>query len=271
VGYQPRHVRPRDRLPWWRRRLQNDQLLLMSLGLLLVVSAVSAGWGGTTPSQREWQTFPTLPPGAALPTDKECTERVRRSAWEPRSENTKANRTTPTKVRLPDWPEFDDSANQQLKPRINGAFTGTTNEILLWASCKWGIDTDVARAMAVQESKWVQDSKGDHTSDPSRCLPGDAVPCPVSFGLMQIKYYYHPGTYPASLQSTAFNVDYTLGLFRACYEGSISYLKNGYGAGDLWGCVGHHFSGDWKDPEANEYASQVLRHYATKPWRSWSG
>jgi hypothetical protein len=271
VGYQPRHLQPRDRLPSWRRRLQANQLVLMSLGLLLVVSAISIGWSGAIPSQREWQAFPTLPPGAPLPTDKECTERVRRSPWEPRPENTKANHTTPTNVRLPGWSGFDDSANQQLKPRIDGAFNGTTDEILLWASCKWGIETDVARAMAVQESNWVQDSKGDYASDPSRCLPGEVVPCPVSFGVLQIKYYYHPGTYPASLQSTAFNIDYALGLLRACYEGSILYLSNGYGAGDLWGCVGHHYSGSWRNPDAKEYASQVLRQHATKPWRSWSG
>jgi hypothetical protein len=268
---QARHLRPHDRRPWWRRRLEIEQLLLMSLGLLLVVGAILGGGGGTVPSQTEWQTFPTLPPGAPLPTGKECEQRVRRSPWEPRSENTEANHTIPANVRLSDWPGFADSANRLLKPRINGAFTGTTDEILLWASCKWGIDTDVARAMALQETNWVQDSRGDHVSDPSRCLPGDMVPCPASFGLLQIKYYYHPGTYPASLQSTAFNVDYSLGLLRACYEGMIPYLDNGYGPGDLWACVGHHFSGGWKDPDAREYVSKVQRLRTTRPWQTWSG
>lgn len=271
VAYRPRHLQQHDKLHWWHRVLPAHRLLLMSLGLLLVVSAISAGWSGNLRSQKEWQGFRTLPLGAALPTGRECAERVRRSPWEPRSENAKANHTIPANVRLSDWSGFADSANRLLKPRIDGAFTGTTDEILLWASCKWGIDTEVARAMAVQESNWVQDSKGDHASDPSRCLPGDAVPCPVSFGLLQIKYYYHPGTYPASLQSTAFNVDYSLGLLRACYEGLISHLDNGYGAGDLWACVGHHFSGGWRDPDAMEYAGKVQRLHTTKPWRTWSG
>jgi len=39
---------------------------------------------------------------------------------------------------------------------------------------------------------------------------------------MQIKRYDHPGTYPASLRSTTFNVDYALGRLRACYEGPVT-------------------------------------------------
>jgi len=160
-----------------------------------------------------------------------------------------------------------DSANGVLRPRINGKFTGTTDEILQWASCKWGIDTDVVRAMAIRESNWVQSQKGDYTSDASKCLPEDAVPCPTSFGILQVKYYDHPGTYPASLRSTAFNVDYVLGRWRACYEGGVSYFGGDYQPGDLWGCVGAHFSGPGRIPPP----TNILRSFRTPPWTSPGG
>jgi hypothetical protein len=129
----------------------------------------------------------------------------------------------------------------------------------------------VVRAMAVQETEWVQNSKGDYTSDRRRCVAGDTVPCPVSFGLLQIKYYNHPGTYPSSLLSTAFNVDYSLGAWRSCYMGWVSYLGRRYAPGDLWGCVGHHYSGAWHDPLGNEYTKKVRDLYGAKPWRNWRG
>jgi hypothetical protein len=94
---------------------------------------------------------------------------------------------------------------------------------------------------------------------------------PSSFGLMQIKRYDHPGTYPASLRRTAFNVDYALGRLRACYEGSVTYFGGDYRPGDLWGCVGAHFSGAWKDLGANEYSAVVQGLFRVKPWRDWLG
>jgi hypothetical protein len=73
------------------------------------------------------------------------------------------------------------------------------------------------------------------------------------------------------LLSTAFNVDYSLGAWRACYAGWVSYLGRRYGPGDLWGCVGHHYSGAWHDPAGDQYAGKVRGLYEAKPWRSWRG
>ena len=44
----------------------------------------------------------------------------------------------------------------------HGNFTGTTTEIFQWAACKWGIDEDTLRAVAVQESDWHQSAVGDN-------------------------------------------------------------------------------------------------------------
>jgi hypothetical protein len=43
-----------------------------------------------------------------------------------------------------------------LLPRVDGQFTGTTDEILQWAACKWGLPDNLLRAVAVVESTWFQ-------------------------------------------------------------------------------------------------------------------
>lgn len=155
--------------------------------------------------------------------------------------------------------------------RVTGNFTGTTDEIIQWASCKWGFAEDINRAVAVAESNWVQATLGDYTSDPASCQTGYSVPCPQSFGLMQIKATVNRGTFPSSRDATAFNVDYVLMQRRICYEGYIDWLsywypEGGYGAGDEWGCVGFHYSGVWKDTGSNNYTTSVRQHLDAKRW-----
>ncbi len=211
--------------------------------------------------------FATLPPGARLPTAKECTARIRRSSWEPRPENRLANQTVPGQLSLGRWEGFTPEVNARFLPRINGRFTGTTDEIIQWGSCKWGIETDIVRAMAVRESFWRQAETGDIENDQSKCAPGYRSPCPTSFGLLQIKHYYFPGTWPYARTSTAFNVDYVLAKERACLEGGTYY--EGKTRGDLWGCIGFHFSGGWRDKAALGYIEHVRSEYLAKPWRRW--
>jgi hypothetical protein len=68
---------------------------------------------------------------------------------------------------------------------------------------------------------------------------------------------------------TAFNVDYSLAVLRGCFEGWVTYLHNGYTAGDLWGCVGWHFSGEWKDDPALAYVQRVQRQLDDQFWTRW--
>ncbi|QJY47005.1 hypothetical protein [Pseudonocardia broussonetiae] len=191
-----------------------------------------------------------LPPGAPLPSDGDCARSTRRDPWEPRPENTGANRTVPPgPVASRAW---GGPAAEALRTRVTGRFTGTTDEIIRWASCKWGFDPDVTRAQAVQESGWVQSARGDGG---------------VSLGLLQIKSTVWTGTAPWSATSTAFNVDWSLGLRRACYEGQLSPAPQG--RGDLWGCVGMHYSGGWRDAPALAYVAGVQAHLERRAWREW--
>ncbi|MGB3737213.1 MAG: hypothetical protein WA964_19825 [Ilumatobacter sp.] len=218
--------------------------------------------------------FATLPPGSALPSAAQCAARVRPAA-ENRPENAVANATSGT------------GANDRY-PRVDGDFTGTTDEILQWAACKWGIDEDIVRAQVVRESYWKQSTLGDFNGDPSTCSPyfgiGNYPPqytgdsqhngqCPESFGLAQVRWLYHQEGFEDanSIGSSAYNVDYTYAVWRDCYEGNLTWLndvegRGDYRAGDVEGCLGVWFAGRWYTAGAVEYISVVRGHLADRPW-----
>jgi autotransporter family porin len=156
----------------------------------------------------------------------------------------------------------------KFKDRVDGRFTGSTDDIIRWGACKWGFDEDTTRARAVQESTWHQSKVGDKSYSARICaVIGRMAPCWQSYGLLQVKSTVHEGTYPLAARSTAFNVDYALGWLRACYEGAFSaWLSDGYAAGDEWGCVGAWYSGRWYDDAATEYVRQVKVLRAERPW-----
>jgi hypothetical protein len=226
--------------------------------------------------------FETLPPQSTLPSNSECTARVRRSSWEPRPENTTANQTTPGAQQLQSFhaeagsfAEYG-SAAMTFKSRVDGDFTGTTDEILQWAACKWGLDEDIVRAIAVQETWWRQDGRGDWENDPDLCADDwdGNLPCPTSFGLMQVKWYYSADAWPMFRDSTAFNVDIVLARWRACYEGEIGWIvdfapdDHPYQAGDQWMCVGIHYAGgtQWYQQSAQGYIDKIQDHVADRTW-----
>lgn len=245
--------------------------VLVGLGLLLALDGPSAEHPRFTLADED-PAFPTLPVGARLPSGAECAERVAAAGLgrEVRPENAAANRSTPEDLDLEPWPSFwAPSVNEEFVPRIDGDFTGSTDEIIAWGACKWGIDANVVRAMAVAESFWRQDFVGDVEEDPALCVDDDEAPCPTSFGLLQLKHTTRPGSWPDSHLHTAFNVDYSLAALRGCYEGYVSYLGNGYAAGELWGCVGWHYSGEWLDADARDYVARTQEHYCEREWLWW--
>jgi autotransporter family porin len=206
--------------------------------------------------------FTTLPPGSTLPSEADCAARVQRSSWEPRPDNATANNTN---VYAQGHQLTGSYLNQYgYEQRVTGNFTGTTDEILQWVACKWGIDEDIVRAQAVIEGYWHQSTLGD--------CNGGTVPethgC-QSVGILQVKDAdvppTHPGTWPYAYESTAFNADYTYGVWRACFEGNETWLDNGYHAGDIWGCVGRWFSGNWYI-SSQSYIAGVKNHLAHKTW-----
>ena len=233
------------------------------------------GWG--TPGA-----FFTLSPGSVLPGDSECASRVVLSTWEPRPDNATANQTQPSASQLQafrsdSWGGVADRANSVLRQRVTGAFSGTTDEIIQWGACKWGFDVNVIRAQAATESWWHESAAGDLTTDTTLWPPDatckDSADCYQSYGLLQIKWTYWRSAWPASRDSTAFNVDAALGWRRACYEGYIEWLSTpgtsghaNYGPGDLWGYVGQWFSGAWYDSGAVSYISTVQGNLTSQVW-----
>lgn len=224
--------------------------------------------------------FTTLSPGSALPDDATCAAAVQRSSWEPRPENASANHRVPSAAEIDavhqqTWTTLGQSpqADARLR-RVTGNFTGTTDEILQWAACKWGIDENVVRAEAVVESYWRMSTGGDYAGGTTNCAPGtfDGSGCFHSWGILQIRYDYMHYTWPLSRESTAFNADHTYAWIRNCYEGGSAYLYHetgSYRAGDLWGCLGFYFSGRWYDSRAQWYIPAVQKQLQDAPWRNW--
>jgi autotransporter family porin len=226
------------------------------------------------------QYFETLPPGAVLPEEAYCATAVK-----PRPENKGLNQpynnTLGSQGIAPDFftpGSGDPRANTEIGVRVSGNFTGTTDEILQWAACKWGVDEDLVRAQAAIESWWHQDAMGDWGTDPSRCPPGhglgvDGRPgeCPESWGILQNRYPYEPSGWPGFGDSTAFNADLTYAIWRACFEGYewwLNHVERGeeYAAGDAWGCVGRWYSGRWHTSAAEEYIQRVQGYLNDRIW-----
>lgn len=225
--------------------------------------------------------FTTLAPGTTLPSEAECTSRVRQSSWEPRPDNLTANQSVPTRKqisKLAPWgPDSGlDPKADSLRKQITGNFKGTTDEILQWVACKWGVSSDLVRAEAVIESYWQQSQRGDYTSDQSLCPPGtwDGKGCYQSYGILQLKYTFFKSTWPMSRDDTTFNAEYVYGMIRACYEGWTTYLYDRtplpgysrYHAGDIWGCLGRWYSGSWYDQGAIMYINKVKAALVEKAW-----
>ena len=229
-------------------------------------SAASPGTTSAEPSR-----FETLPVGATLPTDSECAARVR-PAPEVRPSNVPFNQTRghPTAAD-PSYARF---------ARVTGAFTGTTDEIIQWAACKWGIDEDVVRAQAAKETYWTQDHLGDFGTDPTHCVPGhpigadgEAGKCPESIGMMQTRMPYFATTIADAMSSTAYNLDISYAVWRTCFEGDEQWLNTvergqDYAAGDVWGCVGKWFTGRWYTQGAKDYIAAVQSYVDKKIWRT---
>ena len=203
--------------------------------------------------------FVTLPVGTPLPSGAQCAEWVG-PYEELRPDNAEANRTRGTRPNTrTDWVGFS---------RVDGDFVGTTEEIIEWAACKWGIDEDIARAQIVKESAWHQSVVGDNGE---------------SFGLGQVRCAYHTEACvdDNAIRSSAYNLDYTYAVWRGCYEGVYTWLNDAergsdYAAGDEWGCLGVWFSGRWYTPEAIAYVEGgetlgygnvgVREHFENRTW-----
>ncbi|MEO5710589.1 MAG: hypothetical protein ABIQ59_12290 [Nocardioidaceae bacterium] len=156
--------------PTLRRRLPVLSAVVVTLALLMTFALVTddtpaIGRAEGPPPAAGY--FKTLPPGAwaGLPDDQQCTDRVRRSDWEPRPDNQNANLQIPSEEQVKEsWARrpravqgaFDPRWDSWLLPRVTGHHAGTTDENIQWAACKWGLSDNLVRAIAVRESDWYQ-------------------------------------------------------------------------------------------------------------------
>jgi hypothetical protein len=219
-------------------------------------------------------------PSPSFPkSDAECSAAVDYSSWEPRPDNNAANHRTPTAGQLNTFhaSNVNGGVSAAAFDQVDGNFTGTTDEIIQWAACKWGFDPDLVRAIAVDESYWHQSSVGNFTSNMKNCPPGtwNGSGCYQTYGMLQIKYSSFPGTWSMSRDDTAFSIEYKLAYQRACMNGQISYLvgSSGYPSSDtdtmLWGCVGEWYSGGWYDSSAQTYIARIKKYMSEKVWLTW--
>lgn len=252
---------------------------------------------------------------SALPGDASCASLVRRSTWEPRPDNTRPNHVKPDAraVRrafaarpVSVGGSTDPRWDSWLLQRVDGQFTGTTDEIFQWAACKWGLPDDVLRAIAVRESTWYEYETYRSGRPVLNWGMGDMMPaattgasvycsgiakygrdfqhdfgtgiCPRTFSIAGIMAWQAPswgqmpenqnGTFPFSIRSTAFALDYLASQLRGCYNGWQYWLTGSgtYTAGDLWGCAGAWYAGDWHSSDANGYISRVRNELANFTW-----
>jgi hypothetical protein len=226
---------------------------LRSVHLLLLVALVGLGLCASARAG-----LVTRPAARAPLTDAQAARLVRRSPWEPRSDNGATRDRMPSRTQLR---TFRAQSQMPYARWVTGHFTGTTDEIIQWAAIKWGLSPDLLRAVAATESWWKMSTNGDS---------GD------SFGLFQVRRPYHCRGSVCSwfAHDAALNADYYGAILRSYYDGAESWLNtvsgNGaaYRAGDLWGSVGAWDSGRWRDPRALHYISKVQAYLRARVWRT---
>lgn len=232
--------------------------------------------------------FGTLPAHAQLPTGALCAGSVVPSSWEPRPENTQANNTIPTTAELIPFHaqplNFSGGPPASDFQAVDGNYTGTTDMILRWAACKWGVDEDVLRAQALQESTWSSYTTGDLRTTQSQCEAGNWYGwqsgqgyCWQSYGIMQVKMSSY-NAWPMAWDSTAFNADFRGAYWRACMNGDVQYYygqtpspgyptyPNGTTDEMNWGCMGSWYSGSWYDSGSLGYIRSLQQLVSSKPW-----
>jgi hypothetical protein len=260
------------------------------LASALAVVALGACAGPVLRPAGNRQTGPPPPPAAgyftlrpvgsyaSLPGDAAAAAKVHRSGWEPRPGNTPYNHTMPPTLTLRRESvaarAYDPRWNRYILGRITGHFTGTTDEIIQWAAVKWGIPDNLIRAIAYMESDWHQTVYGDYVSDRAKCPRGyRTLPCPVTFGIAGTRSTSWQGIFPWNRDSTAVSLDALGAWLRGCYEGWVWWLRDHgnrshgvYHAGDIWGCVGAYYSGNWHD--GSSHTLHTGQHYIARA-RHW--
>jgi hypothetical protein len=205
--------------------------------------------------------FVTQPPHAVPPAESWCAQQVDAiPIAEVVPSNTPFNGVfaIPTSAQLaafhvnPQPFKGDKQGIPQDYANADGNYAGSTDMLIRDAACKWGIDEDVIRAQAENESGgWFAYHPGDKRASPpltlaqaqSACvqpqypqlqiwnttvqLPGShAILCPnccwQSWGITQNKLYYEPTAWQMAANSTMFTLDLTYAEERSCMNGNFA-------------------------------------------------
>jgi autotransporter family porin len=187
--------------------------------------------------------FSTLPPHASLPSDAHCAAIIP-STPETIPGNAPFNRTAVSRAQLRAFAAegytFETLSSYAQYARITGDYIGSTDMIMRWAACKYGVDEDVVRGQAWQESYWRQWQTGDRRSTRPECVQssftalwdseialtnGSVVSCRsccwTSWSAWQTKVYYEWKTWPMIRDSTSFAAEYRFADTRACMDGAF--------------------------------------------------
>ena len=241
------------------------------VGLSLPATALSAAspagsaWRLTaTSAGTAWRLAPASSMGTYPRPDAYCAARVQQYP-ERVAANATANTTIPPMGTDFHWGPWVNQTPEMAYnfSKVDGNFSGTTDEILEWAACKWGMDQNIAKAEAMAESSWYQSTVGDN---------GD------SYGILQVRAAPDGssasandgwGGYPWTQKSTALDADAQMAYLRAVYDGQ-SYMGNGGNGspalkGDIWNAVSTWQSGSDTGPDS--YTQEIQGYLASQAWR----
>jgi hypothetical protein len=207
---------------------------------------------------------------------------------EVRPDNVAANDYVPTRAQLRAFHaalnDGGDRADVDVPERVYvtgrpGLRHPSTDDLIQWASYKWGIPTNWIRAEAIAESDWHQSGMGDRTTVPadwyalyppqSRIAGTSDVY--QSMGIMSVRWQPNgaddSGTEPLRWKSVAFNLDIYAATVRYYYDGFCNWCGAGYSAGQTWNSIGAWYNpSPWRNSGADAYIASVKHLLATRAW-----
>lgn len=164
----------------------------------------------------------------------------------------------------------------------------STDDLIQWASHKWGIPTDWLRAQYWHESQWGQSGgvghglgdetnvgSANYTAYPAQARLGDGVNVYESMGICQVRWNpagsYGIGSEPLRWKATAFNIDYQCMILRMYFDdpnGARSSWGDGtYVAGQQWNSIGGWYNPyPWNNSGQLGYESTVQGILAARSW-----
>jgi Bacterial Ig domain len=211
--------------------------------------------------------YSMLGPGASLPNVADCVNAVNASAipenapWN-QNDGTGYNYNKPPPGGVPSYFYTYAPAGNELPhadfAKVDGNYSGSTDDLIRITACKWGIDEDYVRAQAWIEDGWHQDCAAAHggigcrvagdmnspAGDPSGLPvtpitpngvfsaidgygnPGSATDHWDSWSMLQTKVWYDWMTWPMIQDSTSFGLDFRFAEMRGCVNGDETSYYN---------------------------------------------